>query len=310
MYLLPRHKETSSPIEELDLSFTSPYLNKEFTHQGSCNGLMCLSLNSEIVICNPATEEFRLLPQPPYNTWLWRTNYLGFAFDTKTNDYQVVRVDIRREFKRVDYKIHLYRMSADLWEEIVIEAPNHDFTGYHRHPCTSLDGVFYWLSVGSYKTSSIDALNTIERSFEQRSLPVSVDTGQHTKLCLLKDCLALVVPTSDDEYLPRETEFNVWLMDTYGGKECWTKKYTIGILIGNPRPFGFRPNSEVLMTGYDYGLILSYNLSTGDKEEYKQLSNFPELMCLTQVFQYSESLVPVKRQTDFVKRQVDFVKTS
>ncbi|KAH7834705.1 hypothetical protein Vadar_018780 [Vaccinium darrowii] len=312
MYLLPRHKETSSPIQELDLSFTSPHLNKEFTHQGTCNGIMCLSLNSKIVICNPATREYGLLPQPPYITRLWRTNYLGFAFDSKTNDYQVIRVDTLREFTRVYYKIHLYSMSADLWEEIIINTLNHDFTGYHRHPCTSLNGVFYWLNSYDYVTNvrTIDALNTIEGSFERRSLPVGIGSELPNKLCLLKDCLALVGPTSnydDFDYLlgkyrvgekQLKTQFDVWLMEKCGGRECWTKKYTIGRHLGNIDPFGFRPNSEVLMTGCDDGLIVSYNFSTRDIKEYRQLCNFPELRCLTQVFEYSESLVSVKRRVD------------
>ncbi|KAG5527801.1 hypothetical protein RHGRI_028670 [Rhododendron griersonianum] len=271
---------------------------------------MCLSLNSNIVICNPATREFRLLPQPPCHSW--HTNYLGFAFDSRTNDYKVVRVATlrkigtndykvvrvatRRETMRVCHNIHIYYMSADSWKELVIMAHNHNFTGYHHHPCTLLDGVFYWLSSNVYPHgSSIDALNTVEGSFERKSLPVGVGSHSWTNLCLLNDSLALVVPLYERQ---GKTQFDVWLMDEYGVPECWTKKYTIGPILGIHRPFGFHPNNEVLMTGCDYGLIVSYNHSTGDIKVYKQLCNWPELIrCSTQVFQYSESLVSVKRRS-------------
>ncbi|KAI8534280.1 hypothetical protein RHMOL_Rhmol10G0078100 [Rhododendron molle] len=288
MHLLP--DQTS--IHDLDLSFTRPHLGKDFSHQGSCNGLMCLSLNSNIVICNPATREFRLLPQPPCHSW--HTNYLGFAFDSKTNDYKVVRVATLGETRCVDCRIHIYCMSADSWEELFLMAFSHDFNGYHHHPCTSKDGVFYWLSSNVYPHgSTIDALNTVEGSFERRPLPVNIGSDSQANLCLLNDSLALVVSLYDSRL--GETQFDVWLMDEFRVQECWTKKCSIGPISGSQRPFGFQPNNEVLMTGCDNGLIVSYNHCTGDTKKYKLLCNLPELRCLRQVFQYSESLVSVKR---------------
>ncbi|XP_058187735.1 F-box protein At5g49610-like [Rhododendron vialii] len=100
-YLFPY--QTS--IQHLDLSFTERLDLSCFRIHGSCNGLMCHSemLRSNIMICNPATRECRLLPQPPYHTWF--TNYVGFAFDSKTNDYIVVRVAILYEFSIHDYLV-------------------------------------------------------------------------------------------------------------------------------------------------------------------------------------------------------------
>ncbi|KAG5527806.1 hypothetical protein RHGRI_028670 [Rhododendron griersonianum] len=189
-------------------------------------------------------------------------------------------------------------MSADSWKELVIMAHNHNFTGYHHHPCTLLDGVFYWLSSNVYPHgSSIDALNTVEGSFERKSLPVGVGSHSWTNLCLLNDSLALaLVAPLYDNWL--DTQFDVWLMDEYGVQECWTKKYTIGPILGSHRPFGFQPNNEVLMTGCDNGMIVSYNHGIGDIKVYKQLCNLPEVGFLRQVFQYSENLVSVKRRLD------------
>ncbi|KAI8548102.1 hypothetical protein RHMOL_Rhmol07G0246200 [Rhododendron molle] len=286
MYLLP--DQTS--IEHLDLSFTRPYLDKELFGMKSCNGLMCLSTDSNIVICNPATRECRLLPQPPYHAWL--TNYLGFAFDSKTSDYKVVRLATLSETTLVDHKIQIYGMSADSWKEIVATVPNHDFT-VRQSPCMSLDGVFYWLSYNPSTRHAIDALNTVEGSFERRSLPADVSSDGQINLYRLNDSLALV----GRKYHNRETRFDVWLMDEFG-VGFWTKRYTIGPLLGRYRLLGFWPNSEVLLDVFGKGKIVSYNHCTHYIEEYKQLCDLQEPNLMTQVIPYSESLLSVKRPVD------------
>ncbi|XP_058184833.1 F-box protein At5g49610-like [Rhododendron vialii] len=315
-YLFPG--QTS--IQHLDLSFTErPVDLSSFRIRGSCNGLMCLSewFKANIMICNPATREFRLLPRPPYHNW--RTNHVGFAFDSKTNDYIVVRVATLYEFSkavdmdfepptrfdqkvmdletptRIDHKIQIYGMSRDSWKEIAATVPNHRFSPYD-HPSTLMDGVFYWLCYDfSIEVCAIDVLNTVEGSFKQRALPVSIGSASRPNICLLNDSLVLVVPMYDNQL--EETQFDVWLMKEYRVQECWTKKYTIGPILGNQRPFGFRPNSEVLLTGCKNGQMVSYNLSTGDIKEYKQLCDLQGLQYIAQVFPYSENLVSVKRRS-------------
>ncbi|KAI8534171.1 hypothetical protein RHMOL_Rhmol10G0068400 [Rhododendron molle] len=197
MHLLP--DETS--IQDLDLAFTERPDLRCFSNRGSCNGLMCLSAWSNIMICNPATRESRLLPRPPCHTWT--TKHVGFAFDSKTKDYIVVRVATRykiskavdMDFKpptRVDHKIQIYGMSTDSWNEIAAMVPNHRFSPYVS---TLMNGVFYWLCYDfSIEVHAIDVLNTVEGSFERRALPVSVGSESRANLCLLNDSLALVVP--------------------------------------------------------------------------------------------------------------------
>ncbi|XP_058224689.1 putative F-box protein At3g10240 [Rhododendron vialii] len=290
MHLLPDR----TSIRDLDLSFTGPHLADSSLYRGSCDGLMCLSEKSNIVICNPATRECRPLPQPPYRTW--HTRYVGFAYDSKTSDYKVVRVATFRKTTLVDNRIQIYGMSADSWKETDAVVPNRDFTTYY-HLCTSLDGIFYWLSYdSSTRVRAIDALNTVEGSFERISLPAGIRSDGHLHLCLMDDSISVVVPKYDDQR--GETLFDVWLMDEYGLKGVWNKKYTIGPLLGSHIPFGFCPNREVLLSVCKNGKIVSYNHSTHYIEEYKQLCDLPEPRFITHVFPYSESLVSVKRRVD------------
>ncbi|XP_058185572.1 uncharacterized protein LOC131302793 [Rhododendron vialii] len=171
----------------------SPSPGPTFVYRGSCNGLVYLSENSNIVICNPATRECRLLPQPPYHTW--DTEYVGFAFDSKTMDYIVVRFITMRQTTCVDHKIHIYCMSADSWKEITTTVP-HSFTATYCYyqPCTFLDGVFYCLSYDfSTSVHLIDVLNTVEGLFEQRSMPAGLSFERWIDLCLLNNSPALIL---------------------------------------------------------------------------------------------------------------------
>lgn len=243
------------------------------------------------MICNPATREFRVLPQPPYHTL--DTTYVGFAFDTKTSDYKVLRFSTLFDVG-IYHKIQIYSVSSDLWKEIVATVPHNVFPLHH--PSILLDGFFYWLSYDcSASACVIDTLNMVEGLFLRRSLPVGVGSDSHTNLCLLNDSLALVAPKYDGKL--GETCFDVWLMDEYR-VECWTKKCTIGPLLGNQRAFGFWPNNEVLLTGCVNGLLVSFNHITRDIKEYQQICNLPGRTCLMQVFPYSESIVSVKRRVD------------
>ncbi|KAI8534215.1 hypothetical protein RHMOL_Rhmol10G0071700 [Rhododendron molle] len=314
MYLVPN--ETS--IEQVDLSFTGPHL-KEFCHGGSSRGLMCLFKKSNIVICNPAMRESRLLPRPPFATL--STTYLGFAFIPQTNDYIVVRLatlyesdlkpfdsydddeafrmHIRSTHTSVEHKVQIYSMSTDSWKEIGGMVPNY-FLNSRSRTRISLDGVFYWLSYSSNDFSAnvciINALNMVGELFERISLPAGI-CHEFPDLCLLDDSLALVA-SKDDCHL-EVTCFDVWLMDKYGVEEGWTKRYTIGPLSGcDFFVIGFRPNNEILVAGGNDREFVSYNLSTHDMKEYKQLCNWSESFYLQQVFSYSESLVSVRRQVD------------
>lgn len=194
-----------SSLQVLDLSFTSPHLDKVCRLLGSCHGLVCLAYYYDVdysnpLICKPATREYRLLPQPHYHTWT--TACLGFGFDPKTNDYKVLRVatlfesdlksfDCDDDFdegfdtpvdKPVDLKAQIYGMCSDSWKEIVAMVPNHTFKPCPCL-CMSLDGVFYWLGYG-FPTCVpvIHGFCMFEELFEQISLPLSINLDQESKL--------------------------------------------------------------------------------------------------------------------------------
>lgn len=114
-----------------------------------------------------------------------------------------------------------------------------------------------------------------------------------SNLCLLKDSLALVV-LSDTDHWRVATFFDVWVMDEYGVKESWTKKYVIGPLLGHHVALGFRSNVEVLLTRCNNRQMVSYDLSTHNIKEYNQICDSAGIYSEQQVFPYAESLISVK----------------
>ncbi|XP_058216734.1 F-box protein At5g49610-like [Rhododendron vialii] len=130
IYLFPN--ETS--IEELDISFTRPHLEKYYLG-GSCNGLICLFDKSTIIICNPAMREFRLLPQPFYGT---------------------------------------LRISTDSWKEIIATVPKNYITKCPSPCTSLDEVFYWLCGDLATDAKVIGALNTIKESFEQISLSASI----------------------------------------------------------------------------------------------------------------------------------------
>ena len=60
---------------------------------GSCNGLICFEFESVgVFLCNPCTRDFNMLPEPP--TKSKSSDFYGFGYDFRTDDYKVVRGSI------------------------------------------------------------------------------------------------------------------------------------------------------------------------------------------------------------------------
>ncbi|XP_057481066.1 F-box protein At3g07870-like [Actinidia eriantha] len=275
-------------IENWHESFTG--LNIEYPDVfASSNGLVCLAnlRNPKIMICSPAMKEFRILPEPFYHTN--NIGYLGFGFDSKTNDYKVIRVSViseyedssshendstdsevsKSQFKSDHEKLQIYNLSTDDWREIDGVVP----VGFVCQPYpefhTSLSGDFYWFAYDLNPYHDRDQATIIvfrmsDKLFKQ--IPVPEDCSWPvTKLCALNNSLALILCP-----ITKESGFDIWVIDECSVKGSWTKKYIIiGPVLGGPfYALGFRQNGEFLLVGYKYRQMVSYSLNTQIKKEY------------------------------------------
>ncbi|XAR68705.1 hypothetical protein NMG60_11000053 [Bertholletia excelsa] len=82
----------------------------------SCRGLICINLSGDdtrICLWNPATREFRILPNDPeaHPVGCFSSVCLGFGFDIASGDYKVV--------KFVDSMgVRVGRRGRDCWSEV------------------------------------------------------------------------------------------------------------------------------------------------------------------------------------------------
>ncbi|PON75740.1 hypothetical protein PanWU01x14_040000 [Parasponia andersonii] len=85
---------------ELDMSYISRSVDAApsaeiYNTVGSCNGLLCLEIGepdlNSVILCNPATREFRYFPRPDFESVGRRAGF-GFGFDGDANDYKVVKI--------------------------------------------------------------------------------------------------------------------------------------------------------------------------------------------------------------------------
>ncbi|KAH7858557.1 hypothetical protein Vadar_025260 [Vaccinium darrowii] len=316
----------ASPTEfgNLNLSFSGRHFG-DMQLSDSCNGVLCLQNKSEIVICNPAIRESRLLPLPFRQTG--RSSYLGFTFDPKANDFKAIKFVTRnchpcdiltlpRQAMEEHFQNHeteckcplrpvcfpnvyVYALSTDTWRQTDAVVP--DYCIYHVHQsyrCTSSDGVFYWLAHDhGDDVMHICVFRTFEELFERIPLPGHFRLKSLNNICLLKDSLVLVMSDSfGQRRVDRvDTRFDIWVMDEYGVQESWTKKYTVGPFLGCYDALGFRPNVEVLLMRCNYREMVSYDLRTHKIVEYDPLRDTPDSSLANEVFHYTESLISVRR---------------
>lgn len=66
-------------------------------NSGSIIGILCIYLSNEIVLWNPTTDEFKVIPHsivvdfvPPYRDNLKHLH--GFGYDSVNNDYKIIRL--------------------------------------------------------------------------------------------------------------------------------------------------------------------------------------------------------------------------
>ncbi|XP_058187769.1 F-box protein At1g11270-like [Rhododendron vialii] len=289
-----------TPIHDLYVPFSGSQV-KGLCFVGSSNGIVCLtSCSSEIMLWNPATGEFRVLPGRPYHPW--HTTNLGFAFDPKTNDYKVLSV-ARFINTSADDRVHIYHMSMDSWREIDVAAVPKEIRRSHQpyHP-TWLDGAFYWIAPDSSGRYKIIAFHMFDEVFEQVFLPMDVICSKlASSLNVLRDSLALVT-LEFDELAIEEPCLGIWLRDGNGVKDPWNKKYSIGPILVHIKAFQILQNGEflLLLLGGHNCWMVSYNLDTQIIKDYGEVytdsGSAYDQFCEFQAISYTENLVSVKRR--------------
>jgi F-box interacting protein len=262
---------------------------KSFSIIGHCNGIICLahSISGEVVLCNPAIQEFKLLPSSPYlpdSDWqhapLFRfIDALGFGYDPNLKEYKVVNIGFTAAQYSTPDGFHIYlppkaavhTLGADSWREIKTDSLEtetsilwpEDFQMHFNEMC-------YW--VGREQHKELDVFDASEEEFI-RNVIIMFDTGDELfhgmtlpdslydrneyffgmRLLVWNQSISLFgAKTLGGGYV---ASIGIWVMDEFG---AWTKHITFD---PTEEPLAFWKSDEIVMNDRN-GRILSYNLGT------------------------------------------------
>lgn len=271
-------------------------------HIGSqCNGIFCLygEENYNVMLCNPVTKEFKLLPDSCFRVKM-HVLMLGFGFDPSVDCYKVVRAVLLSSQGDYLLRAETYTLGSSTWREIKMNLLLSELElillgiayGRNAHKQRYCNGAFYWLLSPLSEKETIVCFDTSDEQFYRIPLPDNFEgerKGMSTSLDVWNESVALLhYPNSSNITRPIE----IWLMvDSSCGSEascCWTKYLSIGPLESIWRPVAFWRINELLMSAED-GHVVSCNLHTQD---LRNLPISPQALKYN-AFVYVKSLVSV-----------------
>ncbi|KAL5704674.1 hypothetical protein ACHQM5_023065 [Ranunculus cassubicifolius] len=213
--------------------------------KASCNGIICLEIevtlesqledyfcrSTHICLWNPATKQFRLLPQSLARDFIGENHCVhhhGFGFDVKNNDYKVVRflLDDRENSSRVD----VYNLSSNSWRTIKVDLPVRRVISDPKAPFRN--EIYCWLGF-IYEESQfcghlIVSFDFSKDVFGTILLPDPINSDSQCKLILAYLAEKIAVMDCQFQFTERgDWHCQVWVLNEYGVKESWTKLYTL-----------------------------------------------------------------------------------
>jgi len=182
---------------------------------GSCDGLLLIGFMMEdecfhYSLVNPATREFKILPQSPFTFDPWKCfNDYGLGYDSSNDDYKVVSISHYGETP--ENVVSIYALRTNSWKQI--EKSPCDHSSYGHKSGVFVSGALHWIAITS-GSEVIVALDLADEKF--RIMPSPNPVGDK-ELAALGGCLCVSSKRYNDFHA------DVWVMKDYGVGESWTK---------------------------------------------------------------------------------------
>ncbi|KAM0960275.1 hypothetical protein ACFX2J_025112 [Malus domestica] len=223
---------------------------------GSCNGLLLLSDDyhaetNTLILWNPSIRKFVSLPKPHEPTSPYYPVY-GFGFDSKKNDYKVVRLVYLRQDDQGQAcpEVSLYSLNSGSWKTISATAPNYVIAQTFWSQ-VFIKGAVHWIASHRKENGLRNVILSFDVSgetFKEIQLPEDLPR-QFYNISAAGKSIAV------KHY--EENTHSIWIMREYGVVDSWTKKFSID---RNVTPnflviqiMGCRKNGEFLLEMYDHG---------------------------------------------------------
>lgn len=280
---------------------------------GPCNGIYYLYVGylGSRALWNPTINELKFLPpvimKPdlPANFTYDGFEAYGFGFDPLTKDYKVVVIKGYGTRMDEDNSYHppsvlVYSLRTDSWK--YWGDLQHEYIVKNNGSYIFVSGCLYWLGLrtlpGDDKREMIISFNIAVDALQEIPVPMpSYDERACTSLGIHHDSVALYTayPCHENEN-ENEKCFDIWTL-TEG---IFSKRISIGPLVGIWRPIGHFKNDKAILQCDDGALVLC-DPNDPDAEELRKITD--DKMCCgwtydgpshTGVSIYKESLVSIK----------------
>ncbi|XP_058741156.1 F-box protein At5g49610-like [Vicia villosa] len=277
---------------------------------GSCNGLYFIQGFPNNLIINPSLKQCHVLPLRQYSITCSKETYLesefaGFGFDHKTNDYKVVLLQdvwlkkANGEREKGYWIALLYSLNSHSWRKFNAEDLPLPFEISHESSAvyTFMNSCCHWWGYVDKDGGGIEkfvlAFNMVDETFRKIKVP-KIEYS-----CFSGECYKTLAPFNESNtigvivYPIRgigvDKCFDVWVMKNYCDEESWIKLYSAGPVPMDSKFVGFYGINGFLWKDNDGRLVL-YD-SENDKMMDLQVYGKPEI----RVVRYMESIVSLRR---------------
>ncbi|MED6161250.1 hypothetical protein PIB30_058927 [Stylosanthes scabra] len=277
---------------------------------GPCNGIYFLEGKPNLMM-NPSLGQFMALPESHFATPFGAnslTNYTGFGFDPKTNDYKVVVIKdvwIREpgEEHLGWWRAELYSLNSNSWRKLdaVLPLP-FEIWGSSR-VYTFVNNCCHWLGYvedddddefGERKDVVL-SFDMVNEAFRKIKVPGVRDSWEESSLTLVP-CdesarIGLVVYPARE----KEKHYDVWVMKDYWNEDSWVKVYSVGPVQVISRLVGVCGRDQFLWKDNNEELVMCEAESGKVKEDLKVIGKNDSLRGA----RYMESIVSLHRGNEF-----------
>ncbi|XP_058739443.1 F-box protein CPR1-like [Vicia villosa] len=301
-------KHVSSSLVNLPDEYISDH--KYWTEiMGPCNGIYFLEGHPNFMM-NLSLRQFKALPEShvtdSYGTYSL-TEFAGFGFDPKNNDYKVVflkDVWLRKTDERQKgcWNAELYSLNSNSWRKldakdlplpIEISSSCSQVYTYMNNCC------HWWGYVDKYGSGIEDvvlAFNMVDESFRKIKVPKLKYSNSNSNSSV--ECFKTLVPFHETDtigvivYPVRGIEkcYDVWMMKDYWDEESWIKQYSVGPVPMISKFVGIYGNNGFLWIDTNERLVLYES----EKENRMEIHDYGKYDSVRAV-RYTESLVLVQR---------------
>ncbi|XP_026382703.1 F-box/kelch-repeat protein At3g06240-like [Papaver somniferum] len=211
------------------------YWKYYITILGSCNGLICLQSDPELLfVWNPITNDYHKLPQAPNEPQgvVFPVKIFGFGYDCKTGDYKVVKIFMPGRVKLSKVWIYIYTLGTNSWR-VLADVPYVFFLSGELKNGTGLNGLLRWLvhplGRGNRPIRIVLCFDVGNEKFGEMHLPIPL-CGAPEGVNYFKTSIGLLDGKLCLSWYVSDGNVDVCVMKNYGVTESWTKLFRVSWL--------------------------------------------------------------------------------